>query len=94
MIDGSSGRGKALTTPRKPFNHARVITDREYRHISRMEVQHRSVFAVEMIAFVGTDVTHYTRAFGNDHVLLNYGQVTWTTPELAPSSPNYHTTPT
>ncbi|GFV28450.1 hypothetical protein TNCV_3984011 [Trichonephila clavipes] len=28
------------------------------------------------------------------HVILNHGQVTWTTPELAPSSPNYHTTPT
>ncbi|GFY30547.1 hypothetical protein TNCV_3523101 [Trichonephila clavipes] len=29
-----------------------------------------------------------------DHVILNHGQVTWTTPELAPLSPNYHTTPT
>ncbi|GFT11138.1 hypothetical protein TNCV_1084861 [Trichonephila clavipes] len=29
-----------------------------------------------------------------DHVILSHGQVTWTTPELAPSSPNYHTTPT
>ncbi|GFW72655.1 hypothetical protein TNCV_3798831 [Trichonephila clavipes] len=29
-----------------------------------------------------------------DHVILNHGQVTWTTPELAPHSPNYHTTPT
>ncbi|GFY25649.1 hypothetical protein TNCV_2487691 [Trichonephila clavipes] len=29
-----------------------------------------------------------------DHVILNHGQVTWTTPELAPPSPNYHTTPT
>ncbi|GFW74422.1 fatty acid synthase [Trichonephila clavipes] len=29
-----------------------------------------------------------------DHVILNHGQVTWTTPELAQSSPNYHTTPT
>ncbi|GFS89225.1 hypothetical protein TNCV_1259581 [Trichonephila clavipes] len=28
-----------------------------------------------------------------DHVILNYGQVTWMTPELAPLSPNYHTTP-
>ncbi|GFW08049.1 uncharacterized protein TNCV_2978171 [Trichonephila clavipes] len=28
-----------------------------------------------------------------DHVILNRGQVTWTTPELAPPSPNYHTTP-
>ncbi|GFW40840.1 hypothetical protein TNCV_4368881 [Trichonephila clavipes] len=26
-----------------------------------------------------------------EHVILNHGQVTWTTPELAPSSPNYHT---
>ncbi|GFY02859.1 hypothetical protein TNCV_3507391 [Trichonephila clavipes] len=29
-----------------------------------------------------------------DHVILNHGQVTWTTPELAPPSPNYHTIPT
>ncbi|GFU77663.1 hypothetical protein TNCV_958741 [Trichonephila clavipes] len=29
-----------------------------------------------------------------DHVILNHGQVTWATPELAPPSPNYHTTPT
>ncbi|GFW95959.1 uncharacterized protein TNCV_4173861 [Trichonephila clavipes] len=26
-----------------------------------------------------------------DQVILNHGQETWTTPELAPSSPNYHT---
>ncbi|GFX72338.1 hypothetical protein TNCV_1252921 [Trichonephila clavipes] len=29
-----------------------------------------------------------------DHLILNYGQVTRMTPELAPPSPNYHTTPT
>ncbi|GFT92632.1 hypothetical protein TNCV_1481171 [Trichonephila clavipes] len=29
-----------------------------------------------------------------DHVILNHGQVTWTTPELAPPAPNYPTTPT
>ncbi|GFY30578.1 hypothetical protein TNCV_3117401 [Trichonephila clavipes] len=29
-----------------------------------------------------------------DHVILSHGQVTWTTPELAPLSLNYHTTPT
>ncbi|GFW60956.1 hypothetical protein TNCV_4871671 [Trichonephila clavipes] len=29
-----------------------------------------------------------------DHVILNHSQVTWTTPELAPSSPSYHTSPT
>ncbi|GFX86089.1 uncharacterized protein TNCV_2341581 [Trichonephila clavipes] len=35
-----------------------------------------------------------TRAFGDGHVILNHGQVTWTTPELAFfPSPNYHTTP-
>ncbi|GFU78054.1 hypothetical protein TNCV_4778621, partial [Trichonephila clavipes] len=34
-----------------------------------------------------------TRALTTDYVILNHGQVTWTTPELAPS-PNYHTTPT
>ncbi|GFW89328.1 hypothetical protein TNCV_3966181 [Trichonephila clavipes] len=28
-----------------------------------------------------------------DHVNLNHGQVTWMTPELAPTSPNYYTTP-
>ncbi|GFW87109.1 RNA-directed DNA polymerase from mobile element jockey [Trichonephila clavipes] len=28
------------------------------------------------------------------HVILNHGQVSWMTPELAPPSPNYHTTPT
>ncbi|GFW69691.1 hypothetical protein TNCV_1883351 [Trichonephila clavipes] len=26
------------------------------------------------------------------HVILNHGQVTWTTPELAHPSPNHHTT--
>ncbi|GFT09574.1 uncharacterized protein TNCV_4947541 [Trichonephila clavipes] len=26
----------------------------------------------------------YTRAFGDGHVILNHGQVSWTTPELAP----------
>ncbi|GFU00783.1 hypothetical protein TNCV_4819301 [Trichonephila clavipes] len=32
--------------------------------------------------------------WARDHVILKYGQVTWTTPELAPPSPNYPTTPT
>ncbi|GFW88067.1 uncharacterized protein TNCV_217391 [Trichonephila clavipes] len=29
-----------------------------------------------------------------DRVILNHSQVMWTTPELAPPSPNYHTIPT
>ncbi|GFW60967.1 putative DD41D transposase [Trichonephila clavipes] len=36
----------------------------------------------------------YTRAFGDGPRNLDHGQVTWTTPEQAPPSPNYHTTPT
>ncbi|GFT39217.1 hypothetical protein TNCV_2897371 [Trichonephila clavipes] len=36
----------------------------------------------------------YTGLLEMDHVILNHGQETWTTPELAPTSPNYHTTPT
>ncbi|GFW92622.1 transposable element Tcb2 transposase [Trichonephila clavipes] len=37
--------------------------------------------------------TSATRGFlARDHVILNHVQVTWTTPELAPPSPNYHTT--
>ncbi|GFX77433.1 hypothetical protein TNCV_2956301 [Trichonephila clavipes] len=34
------------------------------------------------------------RLLETDHVILNNGQVTGTTLELAPPSPNYHTTPT
>ncbi|GFW52839.1 hypothetical protein TNCV_2394181 [Trichonephila clavipes] len=29
-----------------------------------------------------------------DFVILNHGQMTWTTPELTTCSPNFHTTPT
>ncbi|GFX33720.1 hypothetical protein TNCV_1933871 [Trichonephila clavipes] len=40
-------------------------------------------------------ITIATRGLlATDHVILNHGQVTWTTPELEPPSPNYHTTPT
>ncbi|GFT67469.1 hypothetical protein TNCV_2360781 [Trichonephila clavipes] len=38
-------------------------------------------------------LSHCSAARGllaTDHVTLNHGQVTWTTPELAPASPNYH----
>ncbi|GFY24889.1 hypothetical protein TNCV_2690801 [Trichonephila clavipes] len=37
---------------------------------------------------------HYTRAFDNGPRNFEPCQVTWTTPEMAPPSPNYHTTPT
>ncbi|GFT24747.1 DUF1758 domain-containing protein [Trichonephila clavipes] len=44
-----------------------------------------------------SNTTRFEAARGlltTDHVILNHGQVTWMTPELAPLSPNYHTTPT
>ncbi|GFW43792.1 hypothetical protein TNCV_4771411 [Trichonephila clavipes] len=50
--------------------------------------------------FVKSNVIHLrlnsaTRGLlATDHVILNHGQVTWTTPELTPPSPNYHTTST
>ncbi|GFW97806.1 uncharacterized protein TNCV_1425691 [Trichonephila clavipes] len=34
------------------------------------------------------------KAFGDGFVILNHGQGTWTTPELAPFSPNHPITPT
>ncbi|GFW97472.1 hypothetical protein TNCV_4991481 [Trichonephila clavipes] len=41
---------------------------------------------------INTVLFSYTRAFVvSDHVILNHGQVMWTTPGLAPPSPNYHT---
>ncbi|GFV75869.1 uncharacterized protein TNCV_1454661 [Trichonephila clavipes] len=43
--------------------------------------------------FEDQDLFSNRRASATDHVILNQGQVTWTTPELAPPSPNYHTTP-
>ncbi|GFW51348.1 hypothetical protein TNCV_3254771 [Trichonephila clavipes] len=45
------------------------------------------------IAFVDMGCIKATRGLlGTDHVILNHGQVTWTTPELAP--PLLTTTPT
>ncbi|GFU36558.1 hypothetical protein TNCV_2898121 [Trichonephila clavipes] len=45
----------------------------------------------------GSKVIPFNAARGllaTDRVIFNHGQMTWTTPELAPPSPNYHTTPT
>ncbi|GFX10750.1 hypothetical protein TNCV_3928901 [Trichonephila clavipes] len=47
------------------------------------------------IDFTSSEKLKATRGLlATDHVILNRGQGTWTTPELAPLSPNYHTTPT
>ncbi|GFV91011.1 hypothetical protein TNCV_1248951 [Trichonephila clavipes] len=52
-------------------------------------------FDVDLIDLILTSLCSATRGLlATDHVILNHGQVTWTTPELAPPSPNYHTTPT
>ncbi|GBN63813.1 hypothetical protein AVEN_190365-1 [Araneus ventricosus] len=39
-------------------------------------------------------VNQHEGYFGTDLVILNLGQMTRTTPELAPPSPNFHATPT
>ncbi|GFX96853.1 hypothetical protein TNCV_1648881 [Trichonephila clavipes] len=60
----------------------RVFIEREARGLNELK-------------FVKPDIRKATRGlWATDHVILNHGQVTWTTPELAPPSPNYHTTPT
>ncbi|GFV89935.1 hypothetical protein TNCV_4642781 [Trichonephila clavipes] len=50
-----------------------------------------TLLALDLFILILTSVG-YARAFGDG--ILNHGQVTWTTPELEPPSPNYHTTPT
>ncbi|GFW66583.1 uncharacterized protein TNCV_3841221 [Trichonephila clavipes] len=42
----------------------------------------------------GTFGEFLCRVVSTDLVTLNHGQVTWLIPELAPPSPNFHTTPT
>ncbi|GFV36684.1 hypothetical protein TNCV_1033601 [Trichonephila clavipes] len=50
---------------------------------------------VDLSQFRNKTRTCATRGLSaTDHLILNHGQVTWTTPELAPPYPNYHTTPT
>ncbi|GFT56105.1 hypothetical protein TNCV_811521 [Trichonephila clavipes] len=60
-------------------------------------------FDTRIIGYGGQEVVEATGGVSDvatrglletDHVILNNGQVTGTTPELAPPSPNYHTTPT
>ncbi|GFT68890.1 uncharacterized protein TNCV_1804241 [Trichonephila clavipes] len=52
-----------------------------------------SVYTRRVFGGVGdrTQALRYTRALATDHVILNHGQVTWTTPELVP--PLLTTTP-
>ncbi|GFT70192.1 transposable element Tcb1 transposase [Trichonephila clavipes] len=59
---------------------------------SRICLQHHDGRVSELILTSHCSATRGLLA--TDHVILNHGQVTWTTPELAPPSPNYHTTPT
>ncbi|GFU86938.1 transposable element Tc1 transposase [Trichonephila clavipes] len=64
--------------------------------IDVLNQDHVQVGANTEISFAQLDEERVTARglLTTDHVILNHGQVTWMTPELAPLSPNYHTTPT
>ncbi|GFV15805.1 hypothetical protein TNCV_987881 [Trichonephila clavipes] len=71
--------------------------DQELTTDELIEIQEQNIEELESSdPFQSEDLmTIATRGLlATDHVILNHGQVTWTTPELAPPSPNYHTTPT
>ncbi|GFV51005.1 uncharacterized protein TNCV_2540931 [Trichonephila clavipes] len=51
------------------------------------------LFFLEDRVNINVALLSYTRSFGDGPRNFDHGQVTWTTHELAPPSPNYHTTP-
>ncbi|GFX50697.1 integrase catalytic domain-containing protein [Trichonephila clavipes] len=66
-----------------------------FRGDSGRLIQVPSLFSKNVPTFLTPNVRVATRGLlVTDHVILNHVQVTWTTPELAPPSPNYHTKPT
>ncbi|GFW06441.1 hypothetical protein TNCV_2187751 [Trichonephila clavipes] len=51
-------------------------------------------FCNSIVRLCLSDIHMYPRGLlATDLIILNHGQVTRMTPELAPSSPNFHTTP-
>ncbi|GFT07677.1 uncharacterized protein TNCV_4045991 [Trichonephila clavipes] len=68
------------------------IDDANELTLSEIERLEKVIGALKAELELSRDTTRGLLA--TDHVILNHGQVTWTTPELAPPSPNYHTTPT
>ncbi|GFT16576.1 KRAB-A domain-containing protein 2 [Trichonephila clavipes] len=73
-------------------DNGREFSNQVMSEVCAMWKDVKIVHGVELILTSHCSATRGLLA--TDHVILNHGQVTWTTPELAPPSPNYHTTPT
>ncbi|GBN61250.1 hypothetical protein AVEN_128969-1 [Araneus ventricosus] len=50
--------------------------------------------ACDKFSYINVPLKQHEGYFGTDLVILNHGQMTRTTPELAPTFPNFHATPT
>ncbi|GFT77451.1 hypothetical protein TNCV_304051 [Trichonephila clavipes] len=100
-------RVQGLTTPLESSAEKRGISNTYMQHVTQLSALVVVVFLTfqddSYIVYLKQGVSeliltsHCSATRGllaTDHVILNHGQVTWTTPELAPPSPNYHTTPT
>ncbi|GFY22395.1 hypothetical protein TNCV_2176561 [Trichonephila clavipes] len=80
-----------FTSPESNFSNNRL----ENQHWPEFKkVQRRCVVCTSKGLRKRTSVSSTRGLLWKDRVILNHGQVTWTTSELAPPSPNYHTTPT
>ncbi|GFX19707.1 hypothetical protein TNCV_2076151 [Trichonephila clavipes] len=89
-----------LTQPR----HRTVLETKREEFVDEALIYAKSLCEEFEISFESQDESRgsiylatessYTRALATDKVILSHGQVTWTTPERASPSPNYHTTPT
>ncbi|GFW84925.1 hypothetical protein TNCV_682131 [Trichonephila clavipes] len=73
--------------------HKAVREDRRLKVLELADIVGFLKNAIHRILSENQDMTA-RGLLATDHVILNHGQVTWTTPELAPPSPNYRTTPT
>ncbi|GFX04518.1 hypothetical protein TNCV_900481 [Trichonephila clavipes] len=102
-------RGKTETSSReKRHQWAGLYFRREFRDFISFIFKQRALRADSVLLLGSCDngidcngdwgwKLHFEATRGllaTDHVILNYGQLTSMTPELAPSSPNYDTTPT
>ncbi|GFX77980.1 hypothetical protein TNCV_909971 [Trichonephila clavipes] len=84
-------------TNSRPLLKLYVATQTDRKHCECMSAKPEADGSYLSTRAVGICELHPSATRGllaTDHVILNHGQVTWTTPELAPPSPNYHTTPT
>ncbi|GFV35917.1 hypothetical protein TNCV_2866761 [Trichonephila clavipes] len=71
------------------MGHDRATEKRMVGHICRHDI---CMDTIRMLSITELSKRVYTRAFGDGP--RNFETWSWTTPELAPPSPNYHTKPT